>query len=575
MPERTITLLTTQDSLAPVEGLAGALVEYAADAPWLPAECVPVTELLGPWEVAKQRAAALVLELLDGEPAIDGVRHLYALKEILIRAAMQHQLTLHLDGWLRTHRIERCIFRAYSPFSEALKQVQDFTESRYEITAPAPPKRSRLEDAREHFHLKGTAGLRDLPWLAAQQLFPLRARLLQRHSAGLVSPEEWWYYSTFYTFTNIGFAYERALGRQFRFVTELRGSAEKPLKQAGRDWDDLYSFAEREDVPSKKDIEAAQKKLREYLESAKTQDATAKQLLLRSRELREFFARLLPLTLLQTRALQRWVSKAQPELIVVGNEAWEGCLLQLARARGIPTIVLQHGILGDFYQITAHSGDVIVVRGEFWKEFLSETSRKRSVVLNCDPPKMELHGGHQGSDLLFATTDYRPQPFWHPADLNDMLAAAATAAFEAKRRLVIRTHPRDSAEVYKNALERICQELRIAPDVAFSSGPGLDEAIGNSAVVLLYFSTIFLDCLKIGVPVVSPDWHHFAFKDMVRRHGVFQFAHDLKDLRRLLADGLSHGLPVNKSYEQFLAQTPAEELRKFFEQHAATSKVRQ
>jgi hypothetical protein len=573
MSHRYITLLTVQDHEGPILGPAGALVECALDAPWLPAGRVPIAELLGSWEEAKKKAAKLVLGLLEGEPEIEGVRHLYALKEIFIRAAMQHQLVLNLDNWLREHQIERCIFRAHSTIADPLKQVRDLTGSEYEMIAPPAPRRGRLNAAREHLRLKGMSGVREMPWLAMQRILPFGSRMLQRHSAGPILPNEWWYYSTFYTFTKIGLAYERALGKQFRFLTELRGTAEIPLKDAGRDWDDLYSFAERGDTPSQRDIERARKQLRDHLDSAKAQDEIAKTLLVRSGEVKEFFARLLPLTLLQTRALKRFLAKAKPQLIVVGNEAWEGCLLQLARAQAVPTIIVQHGILGDFYQLTEHSGDVLVVRGEFWKEFLSEESQRRSMVLNCDPPGTKAEQKNHGTDLLFAVTEYKSQAFWHSADLVDMLAAAASAAFEAKRRLVIRTHPRDSAKSYRQALDRICSELKISPEIIFSSGPGLEEAIHNSAVVLLYFSTVFLDCLRLGVPVVSPDWHDFAFKDMVRKHGVFHFARDLRDLRNLLSEGLAHKLPASSSYGQFLAETPTNSLRTFFEHRAVAEKL--
>jgi hypothetical protein len=573
MPNRTITFLTASDELAPADGRAGSLVECAPDAPWLPRDFVPVTELLGSWAESKEKAAALVAEFLADEPEIESVCHLYTLKEILIRAAAQHQLMLHLDGWLRANAVVRCIFRVYSPFADALRQVRELTGSAYELVAPPAPKRGRLAAAREYLQFKGTSGLRDLPWLAAQKMYPLRSRVLQKHSAGPVVPNEWWFYSTFYTFTNIGLAYERSLGRQFRFLTELRGTTEKPLRQNGRDWDDLYGFADRNDIPSKPEIEAAQAKLRAHLERVKTKEATAMSLLMRSGEMSDFFNRYLPLLLLQTRALGRWLDKAKPAMVVVGNEAWEGCVLQLARSRGIPTVILQHGILGDFYQLTEHSGDVIAVRGKFWQDFLSETSRRRSVVLNCDSPRTAATAG-KGKDLLFVTTDYSTQKVWHPADLDDILSAVATAAFENKRRMVIRVHPRDSSEPYKKAFTRVSAKLGFAPEVNFSSGPGLEDLIRNSAVALLYSSTVFLDCLRLGVPIVSPDWHDFAFKEMLRKHRVFEFANDLKDMKRLLSEGLQHKLFVSSSYEQFLAPTTPEELRTFFEQHAAVRSAR-
>lgn len=572
MAPRTITFITANDGVGPLEGPAGMLVECAPDASWLPREAVLIHELQGSWDEAKRRAAAVVEELLRGEPEIDGVRHLYALKEILIGAAMRHRLTLHLDAWLKEHGVTQCVFRAHSSLAASLRTAQEFTRTTYTIEAPAPARRGRLRAAREYLNFKGNAGLRDIPWLAAQQLFPVRSRMLQRRSAGPLQKHDWWFYSTAHTFTNIGLAYERALGRQFRFMTELRGGADKPLEDQGRNWDELYAYAQAGDAPSPTEIDATRQQLRDHLERAPSSDEIAKAMLLRSSELQLFFSRLLPLTLLQTRVLRRWLPKAEPALVVVGNEAWEGCLLQLARAAGTPTIVLQHGIFGDFYQLTEHSGDVILPRGEFWRDFLSERSQRKSVVLNCDP-QGSAPDGPPGDDLLFVTADYRSQTYWHPADLDDIMCVAVEAAHEAKRRLVVRVHPRESVEPYKALVEKICQERRIQPEVSFSIGPGLEDAIRKSAVAFLYFSTVFLDCLRFRVPIVAPGWHTFAFKETAKRYGVFKFGDDLKELRGLFRDGLAHKLSAPPNYEQFLAATDPKDLRAFFNSRAKARKA--
>lgn len=565
----SFVLVTNADSLELPGGQVGMLVECAPDAPWLSREAVSITELLGSWDEAKKKAAALVEGLLIGEPAIEGVRHLYALKEILIGAAMRHQLTLHLDDWLKEQGVAQCIFRAHSGIASSLRNAQELTGTTYRIEAPVPERRGRLRAAREYLSFKGSAGLRDIPWLAAQQLFPIRSRMMQRRSGGAFRKGDWWFYSTAHTFTNIGLAYERALGQPFRFMTELRGGAEKPLQAAGRTWDELYAYAEAADAPSSTAIDEARRGLREHLERVRVRDEVAKALLLRSSELQLLFSRLLPLTLLQTRVLRRWLHNTEPGLVVVGNEAWEGCLLQLAASAGTPTVILQHGVFGDFYQVTEHSGDVILARGEFWRDFLSERSQRKAVVLNCNSPG-SLPGGSTGDDLLFVTADYRSQQYWHSADLEDIMTAAMGAAGEAKRRLVVRVHPRESAKPYKALVERIGKKCERHPEVIFSEGSGLEDAIRRSAVAFLYSSTVFLDCLRFRVPIVAPDWHTFAFKETAKKYGVFNFARDLKELRRLLGAGLAHQLSIPPSYEQFLAPTDPEELRAFLTSRAKT-----
>ena len=60
----------------------------------------------------------------------------------------------------------------------------------------------------------------------------------------------------------------------------------------------------------------------------------------------------------------------------------EGYALYKAREKNVPTILLQHGVLADYYLYIDPVVDHFIVRGKFFYERLSPTSQQRAQILN-------------------------------------------------------------------------------------------------------------------------------------------------------------------------------------------------
>lgn len=565
MSQDSITFTSRGDLPPTPDGLTGLLVECAPDATWVPRGAFPITDLLGSSARAKSAGATLLQKLLEREPEFDGVRHMYALKEILIHAATDAYRALNLHGFLQKHGIANCVFRSPTPIAQSLTRIGEWTATPYNISIPRAPNRNPMGATLGHVRRNGLGGLWQVPTLGLHRLLPLTSRVLlhRRHAQG--DPGAWWFYSTFYTFTNIGLAYEKSLRCKFHYMIADPGSAEKPLKRSRRDWTEIYGYLSPSQIPSGRELGRIRQQLVEHLLGMRLSDEEllVRNIMMESAEFKLFLERLLPLGCLQARAFDKWFERERPALLVVGNESQEGYLLQKARTVGLRTLLLQHGILGDFYQATEHSADVLVVRGEFWRKFVSEKSRERCVVLNCESPEANTAGA-PGRELLFVTTDYTYHRLFHLEDLVDILRECVRVAAQLDRTLLIRIHPRESTALYRQILERLSSEGFNA-NLEFSQGPELDRAISRSAVAVLYSSTVFLDCLRLGVPIVSFDWHDFAYKEQLKQYGVFNFAENLKHLNDLLVDGLTNRLKPATNYDDFLAPTSVEAIHAFFE----------
>lgn len=564
--DKTISFLTAGDELPARPRLTGLLVEHASDAPWLPREHISMTDLLGDPEEAKVRGAALLKKLLDGEPELDGVRHLYALKEPLIHAAAKAYRIVHLHRWLIDHQISECRFGSANWVSQNLRELRDIIGGRYAIHEGSPATTRAGNRLYRYIRETGSEGLSEIPRIALQTKFPLLSRVMLQRKRQASQPGETWFYSTFYTYTKIALAYERSLQNRFRFLISDRGSPEIPLRDEGRDWSELCAYVLRSQLPSRRTIGNIRQTLAEHIDKVtlSEEEPTVRELVKHSQEMKDFFRWQIKIGLLENQAFDRWHAREQPKLLVVGNDSFEGYFLQRARKVGLPTLMLQHGIFGDFYQLTEHSADMLLVRGRFWQEFISPESRKKSFVVNCVAARLSGAQERTGQDLLFVSVHYKSIPAYHINDLEDILRTAAKAAVQCDRRLTIRVHPRETPTIYESLMSKIAAEHNLRPEVAFSTGPTLEQAIRGSAVAMLHSSTVFLDCLRYKVPIVSFDWHHFAYKRGIETQRVFSFARDLSHLEELLMAGLKGELEASLEYQNFLAPTSEHEIRQVF-----------
>ena len=185
---------------------------------------------------------------------------------------------------------------------------------------------------------------------------------------------------------------------------------------------------------------------------------------------------------------------------------------------------------------------------------------------NFDEPSPPVESGGERSDLLFITTPYDILPFFHHEDLKDILRSLLRVAHAHKRRLVVRVHPQEKIVQYKDLARQLQAELGIVADVSFSQGAGVEEILAQSCVAVLYFSTMFLDCLRHRIPIISFGWHWFPNKRQFEEEAIFNFASNLAHLESLLQKSLAGELaPKQGGLEEFLAPCRAAEVTSVFQ----------
>lgn len=570
---KAITLFPAGAELLPVQGGAmGFLFECASDglaADQYP-KAIPLTHLIGRFEDTKVRAYELAMKLLADEPELRGLQQLAIFEELVIRTLQQSFHLLHLHEFLVAQGFTQCHFAGESEFANGLTDVVAQLGTNLKVTAPAPVQpSSRWGSVRRSWQRVRSAGFSHRAaareWhQVLERLDPfhrrerVKPRQLQRHSNAI------WFYTTAHTFTRIGQYYEPYFPQAFEYLVENPQTGGEPLLAARRLFTSAYAFGARHMEPSTAELQSAQQAIVAHLNGAHLSplESVARQLLLTSSFFQTFLARHLPRGLYATKMFDHWVDAVRPSALVVGNPVFEGYALYAARRHGVPTILLQHGILGDYCQLIDPPVDHYVVRGAFWREFLAPLPRGRSKVLEPSSSASPVHGGATSRDaILFLTAPYRAAAFLHTTDLDDILRAVLAVATEVGRELIIRVHPTEEVGLYERKISQWIQTGGLQATVTYSQGAGLDDLLGRAAVAVTYCSTVFLDCLRHRVPIVSFDWHDFSYKRQIEAHGVFHFANDLAGLSRLIERSLQGDLPAYaQSTKPFLADTSDEVL---------------
>jgi len=124
----------------------------------------------------------------------------------------------------------------------------------------------------------------------------------------------------------------------------------------------------------------------------------------------------------------------------------------------------------------------------------------------------------------------------------------------------VRVHPMEQIDHYRTLIAGIPEGS--GAEVLYSQGPGLNDLLQMSAAAVTFNSTVFLDCLYFGVPIISFGWHHFSYKRQIADLGVFQFCASLAELEIMVGKALrGELLAFESAIEPFRAATSEIKLR--------------
>ena len=564
---QTLHLFGTDSDLSKIAGNAGLLCEFPDDSQWRKAAefCYGPQELLDSANAALSVAHSVVSKLLAGLLSVEGLPILSIFEEPFLEQVSYAVQAFHLDQWISSHGFSRCDFHGYSPWLDRLRRVRSLTGSRYELMAHVP-------FAESSWVRRGVRKLlrsRTPPSEVFRQVAPLVSRHASatrfRTLAEQAPHGGIWFYSTAYNYTKIGLEYERFFLQPLHFLVEDAATGGKCLSERGRSFFPLYAWSRVSDIPPHSQVRALARLIVAAVASIPLsgEEDRLRTVLVQSDFWHNFLTRRLPFLLFHERVVRRWCQAIRPEMLVIGNAGWERALLQCPEAKNVPSVMLQHGVMHWVYAVADQPVTVFVVRGKFFQREINESLRRKSVICNYPQQNRTTVEAPDNlrRDILFITTPYQVAPLFHVAELREILARLLRASYAGKRRLIIRVHPSERISFYQQLVKELRDKSGIHAEVAYSQGPGVEEILARSCVAVLYFSTMFLDCLRHGIPVISFAWHWFPNKQHYEEENIFNFARDLGHLEELVHKGIADELPSRRQgLEAFMAATKPEEV---------------
>ncbi len=74
----------------------------------------------------------------------------------------------------------------------------------------------------------------------------------------------------------------------------------------------------------------------------------------------------------------------------------------------------------------------------------------------------------------------------------------------------------------------------IPAHVRFDKAATLDSIMDETDIALMFFSTVYLNCMARGIPVVSLGWNPFFWREQFEREGLVQFARSIEEAYEMI-----------------------------------------
>jgi hypothetical protein len=237
-----------------------------------------------------------------------------------------------------------------------------------------------------------------------------------------------------------------------------------------------------------------------------------------SREVPDFTSMILGV-LAEIDLFRAFVERAEPVALWVGNQ-WGGerTLIQVAREADIPVIQVQHGALESHFRWADLATDRFLVWGEAWRSRLPEASQARTEVVDPGVSLVQSGSRAAGGEVVFLSAP-TVQPLWDPQVARHEAAQVLAGVARSGTKIVARIHPMDDLRPWRASLTA----AGAAPE-RFDKGVPLETSLAGSTAALTYRSTVFMDCVASGIPVVALGWYPWVWDDAVREFGGMTLA---------------------------------------------------
>ena len=386
---KKITILTDPcEYNYPFHGDVGILFECAPDTDFKHEAIIPITKIIQDPEETRKQACQLVNKIVAGEPLFRGIPQFTIFREAIAIELQKILRAIQLHHFMISNGYQICKFISYSAWCADLQNVVNYNKSHLKIEAPENSQASKLNKLLMRI-LANKSSLTALhsdfnQFLCQIDPFHRRHMLFTKNKNMTDVKNKSWFYTTAITYTNVGLLYESVYSEPFYYLVEDATTGGLPLKNKQRPFVNLYDFAKPEFIPKLAEIQQAHATINQHVSAIPLTDVEfiARDMLMNRPWAARFFSQFLPQGLFFSAIFENWLEKTMPTKLTVGNGGFEDYALYKARDKKIPTCMLQHGVVSDYFPYFDYPVDQYVMRGQFFYERLSPLAQQRAVIFN-------------------------------------------------------------------------------------------------------------------------------------------------------------------------------------------------
>jgi hypothetical protein len=523
-------------------------------------EVMRLNDTVGDYSAHVEKAYLLAHSIAETSPLYRGVKPILTLEESLADAFLRCLMIgdIHKALVQRYGGGSQVVFLTESESQNAFSVFNSWRKAPFRISVLGKPQRGIRRTARRIRALANVvheakqesnwSKIISAPLEVVDDRYKLRSALWPEAS---VKKGGRWFYGSFINSIRILHRYLANLEGESSWVVN-RFPAARGL-EAGDRWHYLWQFGK----PARRiEHERFLQEARKYLATLPSEiDNFPMEVFSASSVfMTYFFKRLLPLVLAEVDLMHVFLERSSPEELWVANQ-WgsEGGLIQVAKKLSIPVTQVQHGALHRYYPVAPIRTSRFFVWGQFWKDRLKASERGKVEVFNPGLDVVPVEHKRQSTGkkrITFLTAPIHAIMFWHPDAILREVSALVKDLVNNGYAVIMRLHPSDQIAPWRRALEEAIGS--ITSEVRFSKEESLASVLQETDLAVMFFSTVFLNCVAGGIPVIGLGWYPHIWQKPLEQSGMVHFAASVGEVVAL-ADQLLQQPHNIKGTEQFLA----------------------
>ncbi len=232
-----------------------------------------------------------------------------------------------------------------------------------------------------------------------------------------------------------------------------------------------------------------------------------------------------------------YLDAARPSAVVVASQ-WgiDGWFARQASQRGIRTVQVMHGVVGNPFFDLPLVTDELWVPGAFWRDRWPESERGK-IHVHRPPGWFPATARTPGTGrLTFFSWPLHLLPSFNASELTDAFIGIFNRLAARGYRVQIHCHPLENPS---DILRRWRDAAGPTPgEISVGKHRPTPDLLRETDVALMFRSTVMLDALASSVPVVMPGWIDLGLNQHLTGLRGIHLARDLADLERTLVSWL-------------------------------------